>query len=162
MTTKIKMTHTFNAPRDLVFKAFTESEHLLNWWGPKGWAFDIKKFDLRPGGLFHYKQTAPDGTEMWVKFIYHEVNSPEKIVYTNSFSDEKGNTVRAPFDANWPLEFSVTFIFSEDGDKTILTMEGAAVSPTEEEAKTLEASQDMVHEGYKVTFNQLADYLLMV
>lgn len=45
---------------------------------------------------------------MWVKFIYHEVNSPEKIVYTNSFSDEEGNTVRAPFDANWPLEFSVT------------------------------------------------------
>ncbi|WP_054024835.1 SRPBCC family protein [Bacillus sp. FJAT-28004] len=161
MSKKIEITRTFNAPRELVFKAFTESEHLLNWWGPKGWAFDIRKFDLRPGGVFHYRQTSPDGTQMWVKFVYSEVNSPEKLVYTSSFSDEEGNTVRAPFDANWPLEFSVTFTFTEHDDKTILSMIGEAVSPTAEESKTLEESQEMVYEGYEVTFDQLADYLVM-
>jgi uncharacterized protein YndB with AHSA1/START domain len=92
MITKTEITHSFNAPRDFVFKAFTESTHLQNWWGPKGWAFDISKFELRQNGVFHYSQTSPDGNVMWVKFIYHEVNVSDKLVYTSFFSDEKGTS----------------------------------------------------------------------
>jgi uncharacterized protein YndB with AHSA1/START domain len=159
MFPKTEITRSFNAPRELVFKAFTESEHLQNWWGPKGWAFDISKFELRQKGVFHYSQTSPDGNVMWVKFVYHEVNAPDKLVYTSFFSDEMGNIVRAPFNDNWPLETLNTFTFTEHVGKTILTMIGAPVSPTVEEMKSYEESQEMVLEGFSGTFVQLADYL---
>ncbi|MFJ5748928.1 SRPBCC domain-containing protein [Peribacillus frigoritolerans] len=86
---------------------------------------------------------------MWVKFVYH-VNAPDKLVYPSFFSDEMGNIVRAPFNDNWPLETLNTFTFTEHVGKTILTVIGAPVSPTEEE---------MVQEGFSGTFVQLADYL---
>ncbi|MGG3640958.1 SRPBCC family protein [Bacillus gobiensis] len=159
MFTKIEITRTFNATRELVFKAFTESEHLQNWWGPKGWTFDISKFEPRQGGVFHYSQISPDGSVMWVKFVYHEINAPEKLIYTSCFSDEKGNIVPAPFDDNWPLEILNTFTFSEHEGKTTLTMNGTPVSPTEEEIKTFEESQEMIQKGFSGTFDQLADYL---
>lgn len=158
MFPKIEITRSFNAPRALVLKAFTESEHLQNWWGPKGWAFDISKFELRQEGVFHYSQTSPDGNVMWVKFVYH-VNAPDKLVYPSFFSDEMGNIVRAPFNDNWPLETLNTFTFTEHVGKTILTVIGAPVSPTEEEMKTYEESQEVVQEGFSGTFVQLADYL---
>jgi uncharacterized protein YndB with AHSA1/START domain len=59
---------------------------------------------------------------MWVKFVYSEIIAPEKIVYTSFFSDEKGNTVRAPFDANWPMETLNTITLTEDEDITTLIM----------------------------------------
>ncbi|MCM3165909.1 SRPBCC domain-containing protein [Peribacillus frigoritolerans] len=89
---------------------------MQNWWGPKGWAFDISKFELRQEGVFHYSQTSPDGNVMWVKFVYHEVNAPDKLVYTSFFSDEMWNIVRAPFNDNWPLETLNTFTFTEQNN----------------------------------------------
>jgi uncharacterized protein YndB with AHSA1/START domain len=88
-STQIKITHTFNAPRELVFKALTKSEHLMNWWGPKGWTFEVAKSDFRPGGVFHYSQRPADGNVMYVKFLYSEIIAPEKIVYTSFFSVKK-------------------------------------------------------------------------
>lgn len=162
MSAKIEITRTFNAPRELVFKAFTEKEHLLNWWGPKGWTLDITKLEVFPDGVFHYSQKSQDGNVMWGKFVYREIKAPEKLVYTNSFSDEEGNTIRAPFNENWPLEILNTLTFSENEGKTTLTMVAVPVSPTEEEVKTLEQSQEMVQQGFAGTFNQLADYLSTV
>ncbi|REK71956.1 SRPBCC family protein [Paenibacillus paeoniae] len=162
MSTQVKITHTFNAPRELVFEAFTKSEHLQNWWGPKGWAFEVSKSDFRPGGVFHYSQQPDDGDKMWVKFEYTEIVSPEKIVYTSFFSDEEGNNVRAPFDENWPMGTLTTMTFIEDEAKTNLTVVLMPVSPTEEEDKTFSESKDMVKEGFSGTFDQLAEYLLKV
>ncbi|MBP1934918.1 SRPBCC family protein [Ammoniphilus resinae] len=162
MSIQIKTTHTFNAPRELVFKALTESEHLKNWWGPKGWTFEVSKSDFRPGGVFLYSQKPADGNVMWVKFVYIEIIEPEKIVYTSFFSDEEGNTVRAPFDANWPIETLNTITLTEDGGKTTLTMIVSPVSPTEEEIKTFETSKEMAQEGYTGTFGQLDEYLTKI
>ncbi len=162
MSTEIEITHTFNAPRELVFKAFTESEHLQNWWGPKGWTFDVSKLDFRPGGVFHYSQKSADGNVMWVKFVYSEIIASEKIVYTSFFSDEEGNTVRAPFNANWPLETLNTMTFIRDEGKTTLTMIMVPVSPTKEEIKTFEASQEIVQNGFTGTFDQLSEYLTKI
>ena len=89
MSTQIKITHTFNAPRELVFKALTKSEHLMNWWGPKGWTFKVAKSDFRPGGVFHYSQKPAEGNKMWVKFVYSEIIAQEKIVYTSFFLMKK-------------------------------------------------------------------------
>ena len=162
MSTQIKITHTFNAPRELVFKALTKSEHLMNWWGPKRMDIRGLKSDFRPGGVFHYSQRPADGNVMWVKFVYSEIIAPEKIVYTSFFSDEEGNTVRAPFDANWPMETLNTITLNEDEDKTTLTMIVAPVSPTEEEIKTFEDSKEMAEEGYSGTFDQLDEYLTKI
>jgi uncharacterized protein YndB with AHSA1/START domain len=162
MSAKIEITRTFNAPREFVFKAFTEKEHLLNWWGPKGWTLDITKLEVKPDGVFHYSQESKDGHVMWGKFVFREIKSPEKLVYTNSFSDEEGNTVRAPFNNNWPLEILNTLTFTENKGKTTLTMIGIPVSPNEEEVKTLEQSQEMVQKGFEGTFDQLDDYLSKV
>ncbi len=162
MSTQIKITHTFNAPRELVFKALTESEHLKNWWGPKGWAFEVSKSDFSSGGVFHYSQKPADGNIMWVKFLYNEIIPPEKIIYTSFFSDEEGNNVRAPFDASWPMQTLNTITLSEDAGKTTLTMIVAPVSSTEEEIKTFEDSKEMAQEGYSGTFNQLEEYLTKI
>lgn len=159
MSTQITITHSFNAPRVHVFKALTESEHLKNWWGPKGWTFEVSKADFRPDGVFHYSQRPPEGNVMWVKFVYSEMIAPEKIVYTSFFSDEEGNPVRAPFDANWPMEILNTITLIEDKGKTSLTMIVAPVSPTEEEIKTFEDSIEIAQEGYSGTFKQLDVYL---
>ncbi|TKC14801.1 SRPBCC domain-containing protein [Robertmurraya kyonggiensis] len=162
MTSHIKTTHTFNFPRELVFKALTESEHLKNWWGPKGWTFEVSKADFRPGGIFHYSQKPADGEVMWVKFVYSEIIAPEKIVYSSFFSDEEGNAVRAPFAPNWPIEILNTITLTEDEGKTTLTMIVNPVSPTEEEYKTFVDSKEMAQEGYSGTYAQLDEYLTKI
>jgi uncharacterized protein YndB with AHSA1/START domain len=162
MSTLIEITHTFNAPRELVFNAFTESEHLQNWWGPKGWTFDVSKSDIHPGGVFHYSQRPADGNVMWVKFEYSEIIAPEKIAYISIFSDEEGNTVRAPFHSSWPMETLNTITLIEDEGKTTLSMTVAPVSPTVEEISTFKDSQEMMQEGFSGTFDQLDEYLINI
>ncbi|WP_339299313.1 SRPBCC domain-containing protein [Paenibacillus sp. FSL R5-0623] len=159
MSNQVEISYRFNAPRELVFKAFTESEHLQNWWGPKGWTFTVAKSDFRSGGVFHYNQKPDDGDTMWVKFVYSEIISSEKIVYTSFFSDEKGDTVRAPFDESWPMKTLNTVLFSEYEGATTIKMIVTPVSPTEEENQAFEASKEMVHTGFTGTFHQLTEYL---
>src|SRR5262245_56200132 len=91
------ISRVFNAPRELVFKAQTESERREEWLGAKGFTTRVIKFDFRPGGVFLYSMRTPDGHEMWGKFVYREIVAPERIVFINSFADKEGNTIRAPF-----------------------------------------------------------------
>ncbi|NBD25905.1 SRPBCC family protein [Paenibacillus glycinis] len=153
------LTRTLNAPRDLVFKVFTEAEHLLNWWGPKGLAMNVAKVDLRPGGLFHYSMKTPDGHEMWGKFVYREISPPERLVFTNSFSDAEGNTLRHPASPTWPMEMLNTLIFEEADGKTKLTMRGIPVNASEEELHTFDSNRSNVQQGFAGTFAQLDEYL---
>ncbi|GAS83814.1 SRPBCC domain-containing protein [Paenibacillus amylolyticus] len=162
MSKQVEISYRFDAPRELVFTAFTELEHLQNWWGPKGWTFDVAESDFRSGGVFHYNQKPADGDTMWVKFTYSEIITSEKIVYTSFFSNENGDTVRAPFDESWPMKTLNTMTFSEDQGGTTLIMTVAPVSPTEEEIQTFEASQEMVQAGFTGTFDQLTEYLTKI
>jgi uncharacterized protein YndB with AHSA1/START domain len=159
MSTQIEITHTFHAPRELVFKAFTESEHLQYWWGPKGWIFEVSKSNIRSGGVLLYSQKPTDGDEMWIKFEYSEIIAPEKIVYTNFFSDDEGNTVRAPFHPSWPLVTLNTITFIEEEGITTITMIVAPITTTEEEIRAIEELQEMVREGHTGTLVQLEEYL---
>lgn len=159
MSDQIEVKYTFNAPRNVVFKAFTDSQHLQNWWGPQGWAFHVAKADFRSGGTFHYSQQPAEGEKMWVRFVYNEMIPTENIVYTSFFSDEEGNKVRAPFDPHWPMETLNSMTFIEDGEQTILTTIMAPLSPTEEEFQTYFSSREMIHDGFTGTFDQLANYL---
>jgi len=109
---------TFNAPRELVFKAFSEAEHLKNWWGPKGWTLPVCNIDFRPGGTWHYCMKCADesveyyGQESWGIGVYHEIVAPERIVYVDSFSDAEGNISK-----EMP-ETLVTMDFIEEDGKT--------------------------------------------
>ncbi len=153
------ISHIFDAPRELVWKAWTERERLMQWFGPKGVTIPAAKLDFRPGGMFHYCMRTPDGKEMWGKFVYREIIAPEKIVLVNSFSDAQGGITRHPFSATWPLEMLSTTTLVEDGGKTKLTLEWAPLNPSDEERKTFDSAHDGMKHGWSGTFEQLEAYL---
>lgn len=158
-TTNLEITRTFNAPRDLVFKAWTDLEHLKHWWGPKGSVINISKFDLQPGGIFHYSMQTPDGRQMWGKFVFREVAGPGKLVFVNSFSDLQGNTVRAPFNELFPLEILNIVTFTEQGGQTTLTLRGGPIQAAEEEVQFFHSMHPSMQQGFGGTFAQLDEYL---
>lgn len=150
----------FNAPRELVFKVWTDPAHFGNWWGPKGFSLEVAKMDVRPGGMFLGCQKSPDGQHaMWGKFVYREVQEPVKLVWVQSFSDEEGNTVRAPFNPNWPLEILNILTLEENEGRTVLTLQGGPLNASSEEQEAFDAMSPMVAQGFEGTFEQLTQYL---
>jgi uncharacterized protein YndB with AHSA1/START domain len=156
---ELVITRTFDAPRELVFKAWTEPERLAQWWGPKDFVMGVVSIDLRLGGMFHYSMRTPEGLEMWGKFIYREIVPPERLAFVVSFADRDGNTVRAPWDSNWPLEVLSTLTFTEHDGKTTIVMRGIPVNATETELNIFEATHASMQQGWGGTLDQLADYL---
>jgi uncharacterized protein YndB with AHSA1/START domain len=148
----------FNAPRKLVFKAFADAEALKQWWGPKGAEIEISKLDFKPGGIFHYSMKSPMG-EMWGKFNYLEINEPEKIVFTNSFSDKDANTVRAPFSNDFPMEIMNSITLTEHEGKTTLLIKGGPLNPTDAEQNFFTNMFSSMQQGFGGTFDQLDEYL---
>ena len=155
----LTLTRVFNAPRDIVFKAWTEAERLAQWWGPKGLDFVVASMDLRPGGVFHYCMRGPGGAEMWGKLVYEEVVAPERLVFVNSFSDKDGGLTRHPLSATWPLEIHNTLTLTEEDGKTLLTLSGGPVNATEAERQTYEAGRSGLRQGMAGSFTQLDAYL---
>lgn len=149
----------FDAPRELVWKAWTERERLMQWFGPKGFAMPVAALDLRPGGAFHYCLRSAGGAEMWGKFVYREIVPPERIVLVSSFSDQHGGVVRAPFAATWPLEMLSTTTLTEAAGRTTVTQAALALNASPEERQTFDASHDSMRMGWTGTFDQLGEYL---
>ncbi|MEZ4860150.1 MAG: SRPBCC domain-containing protein [Caldilineaceae bacterium] len=89
------VSRTFTAPRELVWQAWTQCQHLQRWWAPAGWSVPVCKMDFRVGGTWHYcmKGTIPDGTEVesWGLTVYQEIVKPERIVALDQFADAAGN-----------------------------------------------------------------------
>jgi uncharacterized protein YndB with AHSA1/START domain len=153
------ISRTFDAPRDVMWKAWTESEQLAKWFGPKGVTIVSAKNDLRLGGVFHYGMRTPDGTVMWGKWIYREIVPPERLVFIVSFSDEKGGLTRHPFSESWPMEMLSTVTFAERQGKTEVTVRWTPHNATESERKTFDEGHEGMKQGWSGTFDQLADYL---
>jgi uncharacterized protein YndB with AHSA1/START domain len=147
------------APRELVFACFTEPEHMKQWWGPKGFKVIAANMELRPGGFYHYGMQAPDGSKMWGKFTYREIEKPSRIVLVNSFSDEAGGITRHPMAPSWPLQMLSTFLLDTEGDGTRLTIKWVPLNPTDEERATFEAGFAGMNQGWSGTFEQLEAYL---
>jgi uncharacterized protein YndB with AHSA1/START domain len=153
------ISRAFDAPRELVWKAFTEPKRLKQWFAPKGFTGQVAKMDLRPGGTYHYCLRAPGGEEMWGKAVYREITAPERLVWVNSFSDKQGGTTRHPLSPSWPLEMLTTITFAEQDGKTTLTIQWVPLNPTDEERKTFDAGHDGMRQGWTGTLDQLVDYL---
>jgi uncharacterized protein YndB with AHSA1/START domain len=161
---EFSITRVFDAPRELVFKAWTEPERLAQWWGPQGFAVAVVKLDLRPGGVFHYRLRPPEGSPMgsamiWGKFVYREIVSPERIVFVMAFSDEAGGMTRHPMNATWPLEVLNTLTFTERQGRTTVTLRGEPINAIEEERRTFAAGRDSMRLGWTGTLDKLEEYL---
>jgi uncharacterized protein YndB with AHSA1/START domain len=154
-STDFVLSRTFNAPRAQVFKFWTECEHLRHWFGPKGVTMRECKMDFRPGGSLHYCQVAPDGRQMWGKWIFREIAAPERVVAIVSFSDEKGSLARNPMSANWPLQALSIFSFAEQDGKTTVTIRWSPYEATEVERKTFESAFEGMRQGWASTLDRL-------
>lgn len=153
------ISRTFDAPRDIVWRAWTDAEELKKWFGPKGCTLPYAKMDLRPCGIFHYAMRTPDGVEMWGKWIFREIDAPKKLVLVSSFSDAQGGITRHPLSDTWPLETLATTIFEETGGKTTVTLRWSPVDANEMEVRTFDGAHESMRAGWGGTFEQLGDYL---
>lgn len=115
---EIVITRVFNAPRELVFKAWTEPEHIVQWWGPEGFTTRVIELDLRPGGRSRYVMISPDGKEYPGTGVFREVVPPERIVTTDEFGEEFEKVT----DLDLPQGIVLTVLFEELDGKTKLTL----------------------------------------
>ena len=93
-TERMVVTRVFDAPRELVWKAYTDPDYVMQWWGPKGFTAPVCQMDFRVGGKYLLCMRSPDGQEFWNGGEYHEIVPHEKIVSSMYFADSKGNKVQ--------------------------------------------------------------------
>ena len=150
----------FNAPRDLVWRAWTERAQFEQWFGPKGINISVKQFDLRPGGMTHYSMATPDGKLVWGKAVYREVVPPTKLVWINAFSDKDAGFTRHPFTTDrWPLQMLTTVTFAETAGKTTVTVNWVPYESDEEERRVFDTNLENMKAGWGGTFDQFGAYL---
>jgi uncharacterized protein YndB with AHSA1/START domain len=137
------ITRVFHAPRELVYKVWTDPEHIPQWWGPRGFTITVQEIDVRPGGVWRYVMHGPDGIDYDNKIVYIEVESPERLVYSHGGGEEDDS-------------FQVTVTFAEQVDKTELTMRMLFKS-AEELDKVVK--QYGAIEGAKSTLDRLEEQL---
>jgi len=154
------LTREYKAPRQLVFEAWTQPEHLKNWQFPfKGFTCEFVSADIKPGGSSLHKMTAPNGFEMWLLTKYEEITPPESLVFRQYNSNENGEILPNPQMPNWPKEMRTTIKLEEVGDKTKLQLIWQPVNPTKEEAEAFEASRPEHDKGWGGGLEQLDAYL---
>jgi uncharacterized protein YndB with AHSA1/START domain len=122
----IRIERMFDAPRDLVFDAWTQPERLMQWYAPRGCTIQLLKLEARPGGRFHWCIHNPSFGDCWCVGMYKEVVRPERIVYTLATADRDGNQiepVQAGHDPRWPRETLVTVTLTDVRGSTRLTLE---------------------------------------
>lgn len=123
--TEIVITRLFDAPRDLVWKAWTEPELVMQWWGPGTYTAPSCIIDLRVGGRYLYCMRSPEGKDFWSTGVFQKIVIPEKIVCTDSFADENGNVVPATYygmSPDFPMEMLMTVTFETQASRTRFTL----------------------------------------
>jgi uncharacterized protein YndB with AHSA1/START domain len=137
------ITRIFDAPRSLVFKAWTEPEHMVNWFGPRGFTSKVLKNDLRPGGAYRIHMRGPDGDDHWSQGVFREVVPPERLVMVGSWADADGKPTRP--------ETTLTLLFEDVGGKTRLTLHNAVFESV--------TARDLHEGGWSTSLDCLAEYL---
>lgn len=151
--TEFVLTRFFDAPRELVFAAYSSCEQLKNWWGPRSWPMAECTLDFRVGGVWHYCLRGPnEGDESWGWAVYHEIVEPERIAYTDAFADAEGNVNEA-----MPQTKSSVQLVDVDG-RTKLTMRAKYPAPGD-----LKTVVEMGMEaGITETLDRLDEHLAVV
>jgi uncharacterized protein YndB with AHSA1/START domain len=150
----IVITRVFNAPRDLVFKVWTMPEHIVQWWGPKGFTTKVSEMDFRPGGKWRFVMIGADGTEYPAKGIFREIVPLERIVTSDEFDEGFEKVINADL----PQGIVTTTEFEDFGDKTRITLQ--IMHPT---VRDRQKHEDMgVIGGWNSSFDCLEEYLAQV
>jgi len=136
------ITRIFDAPRDLVFKAWAEAEHMSRWAGPRGYTITACEIDARPGGTFTFSMRSPEGSDHRVRGVYHEIIIPERLVYTWAWLDANGVPGH---------ETLITVTFADLGSKTRLSLHQALFESV--------TARDMHHGGWDSALDCFAEYL---
>jgi uncharacterized protein YndB with AHSA1/START domain len=119
---ELTITRTFDAPRALVFQAWTDPQHLARWWGPEGFTNPVCEFDARVGGALRIHMRGPDGMVYPMKGVIREIVAPERLVFSNVAVDAAGKHL---------LEGLTTVTFAEQNGKTTMTMHSRAAAVAE-------------------------------
>ncbi len=139
---ELTITRIFDAPRPLVFKAWSAPEHLARWWGPSGYTLPRCEMDFRPGGAYRYCMRSPEGKESRVRGVFQEIVEPERLVMSGGWEDEQGKVGH---------ETTTTIIFEDLGGKTRLTLHSGVFESV--------ASRDSHRGGWSASIERLAEYL---
>ena len=140
---ELVITRLIDAPRRLVFKAWTQPEHVACWWGPQGFTTIYCKMDIRVGGTYRVGMRSPQGTEHWKRGVYREIVEPERIVFTFAWEDADGNL-------GHELLTAVTFV--EEDTQTRLTLRQTGFETI--------ATRDSHVAGWTSCLQRFADYVL--
>jgi uncharacterized protein YndB with AHSA1/START domain len=143
-TCELTLTRSFDAPRALVFKMWTDPKHLARWWGPRGFTNPVCEVDARPGGKLRIHMRAPDGTVYPMTGTFREIVTPERIVFVAVAEDHDGNPL---------LESLTTVTFAEHGGRTTLTVHARAVGIAPVAGRMLEGMQA----GWTQSLERLAE-----
>jgi uncharacterized protein YndB with AHSA1/START domain len=151
---EIIITRIINAPRALVWKAWTEPEYFMRWWGPKHFTSPSCKIDLRMGGKYLYCMRSSEGKDYWGTGVYREIVPVERIVCTDNFADEKGNVVppwHYGMPGDWQEELLVTVTFEENEGRTTLTLRHTGFPPGQ--------MSELAAAGWNESFDKLEESL---
>ena len=142
------VTRRFKAPRDILWKAWTDAETLTKWWSPGGMKLIIKSLDFKPGGAMLYGMQSPFGHVHWGKFEYRLVEPPHRLVYVATFTDEAGTPIRNPMNPLWPLEMLTDQRFEEVGGESELHSRSYPINANLGERHVFQLG----HAGLQMTF----------
>ena len=151
---EITITRIFNARRDLVWKTWTEPEHVKRWWGPKNFKATFCNIDLRVGGVLLFCMRSLEGRDYWSTGIFREIIDRSLIVCTDSFSDERGNIVPASYygmNGDIPLEMLWTLTFEDFKGNTKFTLRHSGLPPGE--------MADLTKQGWNESLDKFAETL---
>ena len=140
------ITRTFDAPRELVFKAWTDPRHLVNWMGPRGFRSTVLHSDLRVGGAYRIHMRGPEDDDHWTQGVFREIVEPERLVMAGSWADAHGNPTSP--------ETVLTITLKDDGGKTKLTLHQAIFGSV--------TARDEHGSGWNSSLDRLAEYLATV
>ena len=147
---EIEMTRLFDAPRELVFEALTNPDHVPNWFGPRGWSVPVCEIDLRPGGMWRYVLRGRDGEELGMSGVYREIAAPERLVSTESFDDYPGESINTLTltEEDGRTRYTVTVLYSSKETRDAVLASGMSEGAAEtlerlaEQLEALEAASE--------------------
>ncbi|OPY31334.1 MAG: hypothetical protein A4E32_01787 [Methanomassiliicoccales archaeon PtaU1.Bin124] len=152
---QLSIVRWIDASKNDVWDAWTEPEQIMEWWGPEYFTAPSAKVDLRVGGHYLFCMRDPQGKDYWSTGVYKEIADRERIVATDSFSDDKGNIVPAVYygmPGNWPEELLLTVTFKEVGGRTRLHLHHTGLPPGDVVEQTAA--------GWNGSLDKLEDFLL--
>ena len=160
MSREFVISRLFDAPVERVWQAWTKPEAFGQWFGPRGFHSEVKRFELRRGGMLHSCLVSDKGERMWARFVYRDVEPEKRLAWEHSFSNAQGGITRHPGSASWPLVLITTLHFTAEGAGIGLTLRWVPAENTPAgEVTTFEAAIDGMNQGWTATFNQLEHYL---